>query len=296
MFMAAITSVIFDLGNVLVRWNPRNLYRQLFPDTDDGRLAMESLLTQTLPIDTFNRRIDLGEDRATLCEEFVFLNPQVDPDLIRAYAVRHHEMWDGLIAETAEMHRALRAAEIRLYALSNWGLDFSIAEQTFPILTEFDGRVISHHVGVVKPDPEIFAILLSKFDLQADECLFVDDSAANISAAAELGFHTHLFVHPIGLRARLDEVGILPIEISSSWKVTDRSLRRSIRFANFAEAWAFMNDVAVAAEQLNHHPEWSNVYSQVQIELTTHDHGNTVTSLDRALAFEIDRIAAVRTQ
>jgi 2-haloacid dehalogenase len=291
--MATIRAVIFDLGNVLVRWNPRHLYRQLFPATDEGRAAMEQFLAEVVPLDTFNRRVDLGEDIATLCEEFVAAHPMVDPNLIRSYAHRQHEMWAGTIDGTVAIHAALRTSGVPLYALSNWGRDFALAEETFPVLKQFDGRIISHHVGVVKPEPEIFHILLSRFSLRADQCLFIDDSAQNIVAADALGFHTHRFSHPIRLAAHLDEIGVLPIHVSSAWESTATSLDRTFVFADFNEAWTFMSSVAVSAEQLGHHPDWSNSWNTVSMKLTTHDQGNKVTHLDRALAAETDQ--SVRT-
>ncbi len=287
--MTSVKNVIFDLGNVMVRWDPRNLYRELFPDTDDGRAAMEQFLAEVVPLDTFNRRVDLGEDIGALCEEFVVAHPHIDPMLIRAYATRQHDMWAGTIDGTLDIHRSLRAAGVPLYALSNWGQDFARAEDTFPVLKEFDGRIVSHQVGVVKPDREIFDILLERFSLRADECLFIDDSSHNITAAAALGFHTHRFTHPIRLAAHLDDIGVLPISVSSKWESTQAALTRTFRFGDFNGAWTFMSRVAEAAEHLGHHPDWSNRWNTVTISLTTHDRGNTVTALDRALAAEADR-------
>jgi 2-haloacid dehalogenase len=291
--MTSVKQVIFDLGNVLVRWNPRNLYRQLFPDTDDGRAAMEQFLTEIVPLDTFNRRIDLGEDVFAVCEEVVTAHPTIDPFLIRAYATRQSEMWAGTIDGTVALHGALRSTGVPLYALSNWGRDFALAEETFPVLKDFDGRVVSHHVGVVKPDRAIFDVLLSQFNLRADECLFIDDSTNNIAAAEALGFRTHHFTHPIRLAALLDDLGLVPIPVSRAWTIGSNTLTRTTRFADFDQAWAFMSLVAESAEQLGHHPDWSNRWNTVEISLTTHDRGNTVTSLDRALASSIDEAARV---
>ena len=77
-----------------------------------------------------------------------------------------------------------------------------------------------------------------------------------------------------------------------NWKEQDNLLEKSFKFKDFIEAWAFMNQVALTAEKMNHHPDWSNVYNQVNIRLTTHDQGNQVTESDRELAAQIDRIAA----
>jgi HAD superfamily hydrolase (TIGR01509 family) len=287
--MALVRHVIFDLGNVVVRWNPRNLYRKLFPDTVEGRSDMERFLATVVPLDAFNRRVDLGEDLTALCEETILAHPEFDPELIRAYENRHEEMWDGTIDDTVALLRQLRSQGVPCYALSNWGRNFALAEQVYPVLTEFDGRVISHEVGVIKPDHSIFQIVLDRFNLRADECLFIDDSAQNIIAAQEVGFQTHRFTDPIRLRAHLDELGLIRAEPSARWESSGQHLNRNLLFADFAEAWAYMSSMASAAEALGHHPEWSNIWNKVNVSLTTHDAGRTVTHLDRTLAAESDR-------
>jgi 4a-hydroxytetrahydrobiopterin dehydratase len=75
-----------------------------------------------------------------------------------------------------------------------------------------------------------------------------------------------------------------------SWKESEESLERTIEFNNFIEAWGFMSQVAILAEKMNHHPEWSNVYNKVEIRLSTHDAGNKVTEKDRKLAAAIDKL------
>lgn len=74
------------------------------------------------------------------------------------------------------------------------------------------------------------------------------------------------------------------------WAEVDNKLTRTFQFSNFVEAWGFMTKVALLAEKMNHHPEWTNVYNKVEIHLTTHDSGNTVTNKDRELALAIDRL------
>jgi 2-haloacid dehalogenase len=284
------TTIVWDLGNVFVRWNPRKLYQTLFPDTDAGRSDMDHFLTNVVSMHTFNERLDLGEPIEQICAETAAANPNVDSALIYAYD-RWRDMLDGEIAETVQMFRATKQRGIRGYALSNWGRHFVDALDEYPVFNEFDGRVVSYEIGIVKPHPAIFESLLTRFNLRADECLFVDDNRANIDAAKHLGFHVHHFGEPIRLRAALHEHDLLPIEPSPHWSGADAGLRRQFTFVDFKQAWAFMEDVALLAEKLDHHPDWSNSWNRVDISLTSHDKGR-LTGRDYALAEAIDAIVA----
>jgi 2-haloacid dehalogenase len=203
-----LQAMIWDLGNVLVSWDRERLYRQLFPATAEGLVAMRAFLTEVLPMKPFNERIDLGENPAAVCEEFIAANPTVDPSLIRAYATRWHEMLSGPIEANARLLREVRAVGLPCFALSNWGVDMSTAQELYPVLLEFDGRVISGEEGVIKPHPAIFNIVLQRFDLEAPRCLFVDDNADNIAAADSLGFRTHLVTTSEKLRAAVLHHGV----------------------------------------------------------------------------------------
>lgn len=203
------TVIIWDLGNVFVPWNPRRLYSSLFPDSDAGRRDMEHFLATVVPPYPFNHRLDLGESAAVLCEEAIRQHPHVDPALIRAYADRWPDMLGPLIDTTVELFRATKERGVRGFALSNWGTHFVDAMELYPVFHEFDGRLVSYEIGVGKPDPIMFETLLERFDLRADDCLFVDDSNANILAAQSLGFHTHHFSDPEALRRDLIDFGLL---------------------------------------------------------------------------------------
>jgi 2-haloacid dehalogenase len=285
------TTIVWDLGNVFVRWNPRKLYQTLFPDTDAGRSDMDHFLTNVVSMHTFNERLDLGEPIQQVCAETAAANPHVDSALIYAYD-RWRDMLDGEIAETVEMFRATKKRGVRGYALSNWGRHFADVLEEYPVFHEFDGRVVSYEVGIVKPNPAIFETLLTRFNLRADQCLFVDDNRANIDAAKNLGFHVHHFGEPIRLRAALHEHDLLPIKPSPHWSEADAGLRRQFTFVDFKQAWAFMEDVALLAEKLDHHPDWSNSWNRVAISLTSHDKGR-LTGRDYALAEAIDAIVAL---
>jgi 2-haloacid dehalogenase len=130
--------------------------------------------------------------------------------LIRAF----HEHWPdsvtGPIDGTVELLERLKAAGKRLYALSNWSAEtFPLAQQRFDFLKLFDQIIISGEVGLIKPDPRIFELLLERIRLPAQECIFIDDSAANIEAARQMGFHCIHFQSPAQLEQQLRESGVL---------------------------------------------------------------------------------------
>jgi 2-haloacid dehalogenase len=283
------TVIIWDLGNVFIRWNPRLMYQRLFPNTDAGREAMEHFLANVVPMHTFNERLDRGEAIDALCAEAIAAHPTCDPSLIQAYQ-NWNQMLGGLIDETVTAFRATKQRGVKGYALSNWGRHFVEVVEEYPVFKEFDGRVVSYELGIVKPDPEIFRVVLDRFNLRAEECLFVDDSRVNIDAAKQLGFHVHHFTEPEKLRIRLHDLDLLPIALAPEWTVQDSALHRRFKFSDFAEAWKFMNDVAVIAERLDHHPDWSNSWNTVDISLTSHDRKRTLTGRDFAMAEAISSL------
>ena len=178
------TVVIFDLGGVLIDWDPRYLYRRLFTDAD----AMESFLAEvTTPA----------------------WNAEQDADLIEAYHQRWSEMLAGAIEGTVAILEQLRGS-VRLFALSNWSAEtFPIALERFPFLTWFDGIVISGEVGAAKPDARIFEHLVITYGIEPADAVFIDDNASNVEAAERLGFVALQFVDERSLRADLGRLGLL---------------------------------------------------------------------------------------
>ena len=198
-------AVVFDLGGVLIDWNPRYLYRTLF---GGDTAAMEHFLTRVCS-PAWNHKQDAGrsfaDGRAELVREF----PDARP-LIEAWRERFDETMAGPIAGTVEILAALRERRVPLYALSNWWAEtFPIARARFEFLGWFDGIVISGELGVAKPDARIFAHLLATYGLRADATIFIDDVPANVAAAAATGMQTILFTDPAALRASLRELDLL---------------------------------------------------------------------------------------
>lgn len=202
---AAVESVVFDLGNVLIPWDRRFLYEQLIDDPDELDRFLDEVLTMEA-----NAELDRGTPLPEVVASLIERHPAHGP-LLQAFADRWIETVGPAIADSVALLQRLKSRQVPCYALSNWGRDtYRQAERRYPFLAWFDGRIISGFEGVVKPEPEIFQRLLDRFDLRPASTLFIDDSAANIAAADRLGFHTHHFADPAELEADLVRRCLLP--------------------------------------------------------------------------------------
>jgi 2-haloacid dehalogenase len=198
------TAVVFDLGGVLIDWDPRYLYRKLF----DDEAAMEKFLADVVSPD-WNGQQDSGRTWAEAVEVLSREHPE-QRDLIAAYWHRWQETLGDAIAPTVAILEELRDAGIRLYALSNWSAEtFPVARPRYPFLDWFDGIVISGEEKVAKPDPEIFRHLLGRYALDPATTVFIDDSEANVRAAAVEGITALRFVDAATLRNDLRRLGLL---------------------------------------------------------------------------------------
>jgi 2-haloacid dehalogenase len=207
---AQISAIAFDLGGVMIDWNPRYLYRKLFGADE---VAMERFLAEICTPE-WNSRFDAGRPFAEGIAELAADHPE-HAELINAYWDRWPEMLGGTLDDTVQIMRELRAAGYRTYALSNWSAEtFPTTRRMYPFLDEMDGVVISGEVGVGKPDPGMFRELLSRFGLKAEETAFIDDSDLNIATAASLGIVAVPFVDAATLRGDLRRLG-LPIAAES---------------------------------------------------------------------------------
>jgi 2-haloacid dehalogenase len=200
-------AVVFDLGGVLIDWNPRYLYRRLFSDP----LAMEAFLDEICP-QSWNVRQDAGNPIAAATAERIVRYPQ-HAEMIRAYYGRWEEMLAGPITETVAILRRLHALGVPLYALTNWSAElFPIARRRFDFLQLFRGIVVSGEEGLIKPDPAIFERLLRRFGLVAQATWFIDDNPDNVAAAQRMGMRCHRFLSPSGLADDLAACGLLGAE------------------------------------------------------------------------------------
>ena len=200
-----IDAVVFDIGGVLIDWNPRHLFRKLFPG--DPRAMEHFLATVCTP------EWNLQQDRGRPFAEGIALLEAEHPDrapLIHAYRERWIEMLEGSVEGSVEILAELRERGVPLYALSNWSAEtFPEARARFSFLSWFRGILISGEVGVAKPNPEIYQLLCNRFRLTPAATLFVDDSPANVEAARRLGFAATHFREAEQLRAALTSHGLL---------------------------------------------------------------------------------------
>jgi 2-haloacid dehalogenase len=203
--MNSIQAVVFDLGGVLIDWNPRHLYRKMFNGDEE---AMERFLSEICTSE-WNARQDAGRSFAEATEELIARHLD-QAGLIRAFFDRWPEMLAGAIEQTVEILAELKSAGREIYALSNWSAEtFPHARKRFEFLGWFDFTVISGEIGLAKPSREVFDFLLEKTGRRAGECVFIDDSPVNVAAARELGFDAIHFRSPERLRDDLTNKGIL---------------------------------------------------------------------------------------
>lgn len=196
--------VVFDIGNVLLRWDPRHLYRKVFADPE----RMELFLSAACALDwihSIDGCADFAEPIANRALEF----PEFAEELA-LFDSRWLETLDGPIDENLAIMRALRAKGRPVYALTNYPAQkFEETRKLYPFLDEFDAIVVSGREGVTKPDSRIFELLFSRTKRKPQDLLFVDDSPRNIAAAEKLGMAGVLYAPGVDLAGELSARGIL---------------------------------------------------------------------------------------
>ena len=202
--VAGARVVVFDLGGVLIDWNPRHLYRQLF----DDEAAMERFLAEVCHT-AWNEEQDRGRTFAEAIEEAAGRFPE-ERALIEAYHQRWGEMLAGPIEGSVAVLAELKEAGHELHALTNWSVEtFPIARERYAFLDWFGSILVSGEERLIKPDPRIFELLLERIGRTAEACVYIDDNPKNAAAAAALGFDAVHFRSPAQLRADLTRLGVL---------------------------------------------------------------------------------------
>lgn len=203
--MKKIKDVIFDLGGVLVDWNPDYMYQKLIPEQEKRKKFLEEICSLD-----WNEQQDGGRSIEEGTRELILHYPDYS-DLIQAYYSRWEEMLKGPIEGTVEIFRALKEKkQFGIYALTNWSAEtFPRALELFDFFHWFDGRVVSGEEKTRKPFKEIFEIILTRYNLLADETVFIDDNIRNIEAAKEIGLVCIHFTNPEALNDALKELGLL---------------------------------------------------------------------------------------
>lgn len=199
----SIDAVVFDIGNVLIEWNPERFF--------DGRIgeARRKRLFAEVPLTEMNDGVDRGDAFAEAVARLAAQHPDWASE-IRLWHDNWIEMASPAIDHSVRLLRRLRSRGIPVFALSNFGVrTFEIAQEHYPFLTEFDHRYISGHIGAIKPEAQIYELLETTCGVGPGNLLFTDDRADNIAAAQARGWNVHHFDGPSGLAARLIDEGLL---------------------------------------------------------------------------------------
>lgn len=198
-----IDALLFDLGNVLIRWDPRNHYRDRF----DTEAQMEAFLDE-VATSAWNHEMDLGKPFAQAIEERIALFP-AHAALLAEWKSEWERMLGGAIDESVALLDELRAGGYRLAALTNWSAEtFPVARERFPFLAWFDDIVISGVEGIAKPDPAMFALALRRTGFVPERTVFIDDNLPNIVGARAAGLHAVHFVSAQQCRDDLRAMGV----------------------------------------------------------------------------------------
>lgn len=203
--MQKIKTIIFDLGNVLIDWNPAYVFDKLIEDEEKRNHFFENICTSD-----WNEEQDAGRPIKQATEELIAKHPEWK-EAIEAFYGRWEEMLGGPIEETVEILRQLKEnGSYKIYALTNWSAEtFPIALERYDFLHWFDGRVVSGEEKMRKPNPLFYQLLLDRYQLKAKETLFIDDSVRNTNAAEKFGIKTVVFQSPQQLRENLKILKIL---------------------------------------------------------------------------------------
>lgn len=201
-----VKNIIFDLGGVLIDWNPEYVYLDVFKS---NRKKMEKFFDEVCTFD-WNENQDAGYPLANATEDRIALFPE-QADLIRMYYGRWEEMLRGSISGTVSiLKKIVSNNDYRVFALTNWSAEtFPIALKRFDFLHWFEGIVVSGTEKTRKPFPEIYETTLERYDLKACESIFIDDNERNVAAANQLGIQTIKFLNPHQLEKDLKTKKIL---------------------------------------------------------------------------------------
>ena len=201
--MAKIRTVVFDIGGVLIDWNPRHLFRKVFDSGEEMEWFLANVCTYEWNVQQDGGKL-FSVATAELQEKFPGYR-----DKIALYYGRWEEMLNGEISGTVEIFRRLKSAGMPLYALSNWSHEaFPVAYNRYDFMKLFDGLVVSGYEKLLKPDHAIYRVLMKRYNVNPAESVYIDDNKPNADAAAELGFNAIHFTSPEQLRIELNALGL----------------------------------------------------------------------------------------
>jgi 2-haloacid dehalogenase len=212
-----VEAVVFDVGGVLLDWDPRHLYRKLFADESEMEWFLAEICTPA-----WHAPHDRGVSTEASCAALASSYPQFS-QLIWAWWKRSEEMIGGVDAGSVEILRAVRETGLPCYALTNMEAEtYPLRLERFPFLGWFDGTVVSGREGMAKPEPGVFTRLLDRFGLKPSTTLMIDDTKENLEAASKLGIQTTLFRSSGQLRAELETAEVLTRSLAAP-KWTERT-------------------------------------------------------------------------
>jgi 2-haloacid dehalogenase len=197
-------NIVFDLGMVLIAWDPRLLYRKIFKDEAKVEWFLSNICTHE-----WNLEQDRGRSFPEAVKTLTASHPSYAAE-IAAYDTRWHETIPGAIDGTVDILEILHKKNAPLYAITNWNQDkFRETKLRFPFLNLFRDIVVSGDEKLIKPDPAIYNLLLNRNALVAADCLFIDDSEKNVRGAEAVGMKAHHFTSPERLKVELKGLGVL---------------------------------------------------------------------------------------
>ncbi|MCK0095970.1 HAD family phosphatase [Yoonia sp. F2084L] len=207
--MAGVQAVVFDIGNVLIEWQPERFFDSLI-----GKERRKAMFA-AIDLHGINDEVDRGGNFRDTIMAAAKANPDWH-DEVMMWHDRWIEMAAPAIDHSVRLLRALRGNDVPVFALTNFGIQtFEVAEPVYPFLGEFDRRYISGHMGVIKPEAEIYRMVEDDCGVPPGGLLFADDRIDNINVASARGWHTHLFDGPQGWADRLVAEGLLSEEAAA---------------------------------------------------------------------------------
>ena len=181
----AVQKFLFDLGNVFFDWNPERVLKPIF--NDDERM---NFFIKNISFPFLDTRCDAGITIEVAVNDAVKKFPDFEKE-IKLYYPNHGNMVGGFFQKTVDIFYKVKNLNYPCYVLSNWSAEtYEGMEETYPFLKDFDGKIISGRDFLIKPDPAIYELAISRFDLVPQETLFIDDRLDNIQAAQNLNFQT----------------------------------------------------------------------------------------------------------
>ena len=204
-YMSNINTIIFDLGGVLIDWNPEYLYKKIFSNEQDMRFFLDNICTKE-----WNEEQDAGYPLEKATKDLINKHPKYINE-IKAYYSRWKEMFGDYDAHSVSiLEKLYTEKKYRLLALTNWSAEtFYHAKEFYYFLEYFEGIVVSGDEKIKKPDCKIYQILLNRYNVNAKESVFIDDALENIEAADDLGFQTIHFVSASQMETELKNIEVL---------------------------------------------------------------------------------------